>query len=147
MVMAKAMLGLLIMVGAAPAWRWHPVHASRLELVASDRKVTATILVFRDDFPPGTRLPAIAGYLGRTLRLTEAGGRPVTLRPVTVTAEAERLRIELQGTSVGPLRGGRLAVTVLHEQFTDQVNVAAVRIDGRRAQLVFLKGDAAQGLP
>jgi len=39
-----------------------------------------------------------------------------------------------------------MSVTILHEKFRDQVNVADVRIGGRRHQLVFLRGDGAQQL-
>ena len=145
--MVKAMACLLMAMAGSTAMRWHPVHASRLEVAAAGRNVTATLRVFRDDFPPGVRIPAVTDYVSRTVRLTDAKGRPVTWRVTGIASEAERLRIELQGTSASELRGGRLDYALLHERFADQVNVAAVRIDGRRAQLVFLKGDRAQGLP
>lgn len=139
-----SILGLILCVGA---WRWHPVHAARVEVVATGRDVGATVRVYAEDFPPGTRPAAVAAYLAQTLRISDARGAAVVLAPQSITTEGDRLRIELRGIAPTSIGRGRIAVTLLQERFTDQVNVATVRIDGRRAQLVFLRGDAAQALP
>ncbi len=109
--------------------------------------VTATVRVYRDDFASGVTVAAVGEYLSRTLRVSDGRGAAVVMAARSVTAEGDRLRIELQGTAAAPLGNGRIGVTLLQERFPDQVNVAAILIDGRRAQLVFLRGDAAQALP
>lgn len=140
--------GLIILLTlCVGGWRWHPVHAARVELLATGRVVGLTVRVYHDDFPPGVQPAAVADYLARTIRVTDSRGTPVVLQTTGITPEGDRLRITLQGAAAGELGRGRLAVTLLQERYADQVNVAEVRIDGRRGQLVFLRGDAAQVLP
>lgn len=125
----------------------HPIHAARLELVASGRAVVATLRVYRDDFSVARDSVAVAAYVARTLRLTDGRGAPIALTPTAIVAEGDRLRITLRGTAGAPLARGRLGFALLQERFADQVNVAEARIDDRRGQLVFLRGDAPQTLP
>ncbi|MEP6590017.1 MAG: hypothetical protein ABJC19_02435 [Gemmatimonadota bacterium] len=143
----RALSGVALLVVALGAWTWHPVHAARVELVANGRDVTAVVRVYHDDFPPGLNRDAVAAYLSRSITLTDQQGVRVTLLPSAIVTEGDRVRITLDGTASGRVGQGRLSVTLLQERFSDQVNVALVRIDGRRAQLVYLKGDPAQALP
>ncbi|MES2123386.1 MAG: hypothetical protein V4503_01735 [Gemmatimonadota bacterium] len=135
---------LVVMLTAS---RWHPVHAARIELVSSGANVTATVRVYHDDFPPRLNREDVTAYLARTLILKDQAGVTVPLTPSAIVPEGDRVRIVLKGTANGALGNGHLAVTVLQERFSDQVNVALALIDGRRAQLVYLRGDAAQVLP
>ena len=107
----------------------------------------ATVLVYETDFPAGNRPEAIAAYLSRTLVVRDAADRVINLTPSQISSEGDRLRIALRGKAIEGLRNGRIAATLLHERFDDQVNVVEARIDGRRRTLVFLPGEASQGLP
>jgi hypothetical protein len=133
---------------ALSAWRFHPIHAARVELdIAAGGNITGTVHVYRDDLPPGGKLADVAAYLDRGLVVTDVRGARISLRTVAVTPEGDRLRISLVGIAPAGLGHGRIAVTLLQEKFTDQVNVVEVRAPGGRAQLVFLHGDRPQVLP
>ena len=140
---AACLLALL----SVSAFAEHPVHAARVEVISAGTMVRATALVYTEDFPPGTRLDAVASYLAHTRRVMDAQDRDVALTPFQIATEGDRLRITLRGTAVQGLRGGRVVATLLQERFDDQVNVVEARVDGRRRTLVFLSGDAAQRLP
>lgn len=129
-------------------FRFHPIHAARVELdVATDGTVSAVVHVYRDDFPATARLPEIAAYLDRVMVITDARAARVSLRPTGMEPEGDRIRISLAGTVPGGLGRGQIALTLLQERFSDQVNVVDARVQGRRAQLVFLRGDGPQALP
>lgn len=140
-------LALIALLAGSTAWRWHPVHAARVEVIATGESIVATVRVYRDDFPPGIKPQPVTDYLARTLQLTDGGGHTVSLQVAAIAVDGDRLRITLTGRSPVSLAKGRLGVTMLQERYNDQVNVAEARIDGRRAQLVFLKGDTPQALP
>lgn len=123
------------------------MHAARVDVLAIGRDVRATVLVYESDFPAGNAPEAIAAYLARTLVVRDAADRVIVLRPQQIATEGDRLRITLRGVAAAGLRRGRVMATLLHERFDDQVNVVEARIDGRRRTLVFLPGEAAQGLP
>lgn len=141
---AVSIVGLILSMGGT---EWHPVHAARVELDARGAAVTAVVRVYRDDFPPGTDRAAVTQYLARTLRVTDGTGAQVALRLASLETEGDRLRITVTGNAAAALLRGTIAITLLQERFIDQVNVASIRVDGRRAQLVFLRGDASQALP
>jgi hypothetical protein len=107
----------------------------------------AVVHVYRDDFPATATLAEIGAYLDRSLVLTDARGGRVALHATGMEPEGDRLRIALTGMAAGGLKQGRIALTLLQERFADQVNVVDVRVPGRRAQLVFLRGDGPQSLP
>ena len=136
---------LALMLSAA---RFHPIHAARVELdVNAEGTVTTVVRVYRDDFPATMKLSDIGAYLDRVLVVTDGRAVRVPLRPIEMAPEGDRLRISLTGRSTGDLRGGHIALTLLQERFSDQVNVIDARVLGRRAQLVFLRGDGPQALP
>ena len=130
------------------AWRAHPIHAGRIELdVTPSGAVSVVVRVYQDDFTPGAGLREIGPYLDRVLIVTDARGARVSLRTTGIVTEGDRLRVAMTGTAIGPVSHGRIALTLLQEKFADQVNVVDARIQGRRAQLVFLRGDGPQLLP
>lgn len=130
------------------ASRLHPIHAARVEIDATAAgSVSAIVHVYRDDFPGTATLAAIASYLDRVMVITDARAMRVALIPTGMVPEGDRLRISLSGKTVAGLSRGRIALTLLQERFSDQVNVVDARIQGRRAQLVFLRGDGSQVLP
>ena len=144
----QPLLSVPMFVLALSAWRFHPIHAARVELdISAGGNITATVHLYRDDLPPGDRPADVASCLDRGLVITDARGARVSLRTVAVTPEGDRLRIALVGVAPAGLGHGRIAVTLLQEKFTDQVNVVDVRAPGGRAQLVFLHGDPPQVLP
>ncbi|MBL0179033.1 MAG: hypothetical protein IPP98_07905 [Gemmatimonadetes bacterium] len=147
MVTLPRVVAVLAMVGLLAAAERHPVHAARIDVLGLGHDIRATVLVYEADFPAGNRPEAIAAYLARTLVVRDADGRLVALTPSQITTEGDRLRIALRGRAIGGLRNGRIAATLLQERFDDQVNVVEARIDGRRRTLVFLAGEASQGLP
>ena len=137
----------LLAVAPLTAFREHPIHAARIELVAlANGDVGATVRVYHEDFGPGEEPAGITAYLDRTLIVTDARGARVMLRPTGTGREGERLRISLVGRAPPGLAKGRVQVTILQEKFTDQVNVVDVRVGGRRQQLVFVRGDEAQAV-
>lgn len=141
-------LALFVMVPLLAAWRMHPIHAARVELdAAADGSVNAIVHVYRDDFPGQVTLASIGGYLDKALVVTDARGTRLILRPTALQPEGDRLKILLTGSVSGGIAHGRIALTLLQEKFADQVNVVDARVQGRRAQLVFLRGDASQALP
>lgn len=141
---AALLLGMATVLTAA---EWHPVHAARVEVLGVGHEVRATVLVYEADFPAGNHPEAIAAYLTRTLVVRDAADRVIALSPFRITTEGDRLRVELRGLAIAGLRNGRVAATLLHERFDDQVNVVEARVDGRRKTLVFLAGEAPQALP
>jgi hypothetical protein len=148
MVMTLRLAALAVGVLALSGSRFHPIHAARIELDApSAAAVTVVVHVYRDNFPPGTNLLAVTRYLDRTVNLTDARGARVLLHATGVTPEGDRLRVDLVGAPAAALSHGRIAVTLLQEYYPDQVNVVDARVLGHRAQLLFLKNDAAQVLP
>ena len=133
---------------ALSAARFHPIHAARVELDAPGAgTVLVVVHVYQADFPPDTTLMAVTRYLDRALTLTDPRGARIALRATAVVTEGDRLRIDLTGTAAGGLSRGRIAVTLLQDHFPDQVNVVDARVQGHRAQLLFLRGDPAQVLP
>ena len=136
------------MVLLLAAWRNHPIHAARVEIdAAADGTVRVVVRVYRDDFPATITLASIGGYLDRALVITDGRDSRVALVPTELVREGDRLRISLTGKSAASLKQGHVALTLLQEQFSDQVNVVDARIEGSRAQLVFLRGDGPQALP
>ena len=139
---------LLVSAVALTASRFHPIHAARVELDApATGAVTVTVHVYRDDFPADTALPAVTRYLDRVLAVTDVRGDRVPLRAMTITMEGDRWRIALAGNATRTLSRGRITVTLLQDRYPDQVDVVDARVQGRRAQLLFLRGDPAQALP
>lgn len=112
-----------------------------------DGTVTAVVHVYRDDFAPGAKLAEIGSYLDHVLVITDARGVRIVLVTTGAVPEGDRLKISLAGKAPGGLDRGRIALTLLQERFSDQVNVVDARVQGRRAQLVFLRGDGPQALP
>ena len=133
---------------ALSAWRLHPIHAARVEIdAAADGTVGVVVRVYRDDIPAGWKLAEVGGYLDRVLTITDAHAVRVHLVATGIVAEGDRLKVSLTGKAIGNLQRGHVALTLLQEQFSDQVNVVDAKVQGRRAQLVFLRGDGPQALP
>ena len=145
---ALRLAALPALVLALTAWRVHPIHAARVELdIAPSGAVTAVVHVYHDDIPAAIQLPDLSTYFARVMVVTDAKGSRVPLVATAVAPEGDRLRIDLAGTAAAPVSRGHLALTLLQERFPDQVNVVDARVQGRRAQLVFLRGDGPQLLP
>jgi hypothetical protein len=148
MVTSLRIAALLLSAMTLSAAGFHPIHAARVELeAAADGTVTATVLVYRDDFSATISLADLGKYLDRVLVVTDSRSARVSLVPVGSIAEGDRLKISLRGATPAGLSHGRIALTLLQEKFGDQVNVVDARVAGRRAQLVFLRGDGPQPLP
>lgn len=144
----RRLASLPLLVLALAAWRFHPIHAARVELdVSSSGNVNATVHVYRDDLPTGGARAEVTACLDRGLVLTDGRGARIVLRVVSLTPEGDRLRISLVGTAPAGIGHGRIAVPLFQERFADQVNVVEVRAPGGRTQLVFLNGDRPQPLP
>ncbi len=130
------------------AWRSHPIHAARIEIdAAADGTVQVVVRVYRDDFPATSTLASIGAYLDRALVITDGRDRRVALIPTEMVLEGDRLKISLTAKSAAGLKRGHVGLTLLQEQFSDQVNVVDARVQGIRTQMVFLRGDGPQALP
>jgi len=136
------------MVLLLAAWRTHPIHAARVEIEATpDGIVHVVVRVYRDDFPATLTLASVGNYLDRALVITDGRNARVALVATELVQEGDRLKVSLTAKSAAGLKRGHVALTLLQEQFSDQVNVVDARIEGSRAQLVFLRGDGPQALP
>ena len=126
----------------------HPIHAARVELdVTPSGTINATVHVYRDDLPAGADIANVEAALDRGIVLSDAHGVRVSLRVITVVSEGDRMRIALGGTARGGVAHGTIAVPLLQDRFSDQVNVVQVTLPRGHAQLVFLRGDRPQVLP
>lgn len=128
---------------------WHPIHSSSATIAVHPGSHTATIVLraFADDFPPGTRGPAVEKYLAARFRILDRAGNPVPLRVDSVRTEGLVIVTSLSIAAPGGLSGYRIWHGVLSERFSDQVNIVQARYGGRSVSLLFTASDSAKQLP
>ena len=81
--------------------------------------------------------------LARTLAVTDAAGKRVTLSLAGVRRSGDLLWVTLRTPPVLGRVGVRLTNRVLFERYDDQVNVVQTSVAGRRRTLLFTKRDGA----
>ena len=134
----------------------HPLHTTLTEVTTlADGSVQIVLRAFIDDFsaavtrratPPGMPIPtpadsAAARYLGETVVLTDAAGRPVRLQITGMRRTDDLLWITLRAPTLRSVAGARLTNRVLFERWDDQVNIVQTAIGARRQTLLFTKRD------
>jgi hypothetical protein len=140
----------------------HPLHTTLAELSydPASRVLDVSLRVFADDFAAavarraGARtvgaLPpdsAMFRYVAERFALAAPGAGPVALRWCGVRRSGDVLLLCLRATAVPALAGVRVRSTLLHELFTDQVNLVQASYGGRRRMLMFTPGTGAKPLP
>lgn len=132
----------------------HPMHTSVAELDAARGEARIAIRLYADDLAaavPAAAAPAADSALSRYVRarflLADRAGRPVALVWVGAERTDGAVVLRLRARLPGGLRGSRVASTVLHERFHDQVNVVRATEGGRTTTVLFLPRDGPRALP
>ncbi len=131
----------------------HPLHTTLTQLAYrdNDRTVEATVRVFADDFRAALEQDvtdsAAAVYLRSTFTLADQAGRPLATAWCGLRRTGDLLWLCLQAPAPQGLRGLRVRVALLFERYSDQINIVQATYAGRRAALLFTRGDMAKALP
>ncbi|HZI22669.1 MAG TPA: DUF6702 family protein [Gemmatimonadales bacterium] len=131
----------------------HPLHTTLTQLAYrdADRTVEATVRVFADDFRAalGQEVTdsAAAAYLRSTFTLADPAGRPLAIAWCGLRRTGDLLWLCLRAPTFQGVTGLRVRVTLLFERYADQINIVQASYAGRRAALLFTRGDAAKALP
>lgn len=137
----------MVKLAIVTAMLMHPLHTTMTELLvdAPNHHVRATVRVFADDFERASRkAPSPDAYVASALRLTDAGGKTVSLRACGTRRTGDLLWVCVEGTFAGEPTGLRIANALLCELFDDQVNIIQVSRDGERRSILFVRGDGAK---
>ena len=131
----------------------HPLHTTLTQLAYrdADRAVEATVRVFADDFRAALGRDvtdsAAAAYVRSTFTLADPAGRPLAIAWCGLRRTGDLLWLCLRAPSSEGLSGLRVRVALLFERYADQINIVQASYAGRRAALLFTRGDAAKALP
>lgn len=152
-----SLLVLALPVGAS-AHRYH-TSVTRLEYNATEQLAEITVQTFADDIEAALRKRSKAGnvrldssketnalvldYLRSVIALKSAGAE-VELQWIGMELKGYTVWIYLQAKTPAGLAKTSLRNQLLCELFADQINIVNVLNDGKRASLVFKRGDAAQ---
>lgn len=143
-------LGVLLSTLAA-----HPMHTTltQLSFRDADRTVEVSVRVFADDFRAAIGRgrdvtdSAAFGYLRSTLSLDDSTGRPLALSWCGLRRTGDVLWLCVSARAPAGLSGVRLQVRLLLERYADQINIVQASYGGRRASMLFSRGDAPRTLP
>ena len=154
----------LLIVALPPATSAHRYHTSvtRLEYNAEEQLAEITVQTFADDIEAavskrnGTSNVRLDGtkktnalvldYL-RSVFALKSGDAEVELQWIGMELKGYTVWIYLQAKAPAGLAKTSLRNRLLFDLFADQVNIVNVLDHGKRASLVFKRGDAAQVLP
>lgn len=145
----------------------HPLHTSLAEVVhePASRTVRVSLRVFVDDFtaaslahgrwlasrrPPGTAAPAQSPYVTYALaafRITDASGRRLPLASCGGRRNGDLMWLCLRGPAPRGLAGHSVTSHVLFDLYRDQINIVQASYGGRKASLLFTRGDGAKRFP
>jgi hypothetical protein len=130
----------------------HPLHTTLTELSFSavDRTAQLSVRAFADDFraAAGDVTDAAAfAYLRSALVLSDRDGRVLPLAWCGLRRDADLLWLCLRAPAPRGLGGVQVRVRLLFEVYRDQINIVQASYDGRRASLLFSRGDSAKALP
>jgi len=133
---------------------FHPLHTTLTQLAYrdADRTVEVTVRVFADDFRAAlgggdVTDSAAAAYLRSTFTLADPAGRPLAIAWCGLRRTGDLLWLCLRAPAFQGVTGLRVRVTLLFERYADQINIVQASYAGRRAALLFTRGDAAKALP
>jgi hypothetical protein len=140
----------LTLVGALAL---HPLHTTLTQLAYhdADRTVEATVRVFADDLRAALHADltdaATVAYLRSTLTLVDRAGRPMAIAWCGLRRTGDLLWLCVRAPAPDGLSGLRVRVALLFERYADQINIVQASYAGRRAALLFTRGDAPKPLP
>ena len=146
-------MGAIVPLFLALAAPLHPLHTTLTQLAYrdADRSVEVTVRVFADDFRAALARDvsdsAAAAYLRSALTLTDRAGRPLAVVWCGMKRTGDLLWLCLRAAAPRGLRGLRVRVALLFDQYEDQINIVQAIVEGRRLALLFTRGDAAKPLP
>lgn len=161
---ATALLGVLLLLLAAPLARAHPVHTSHadLEFNPATRRVEIALRVIADDLlaalntgdaprlsyeqtPPATLDARLHAYVRRHFRLVNPAGEPAPLiwigREFDSEGPHQRLWLYFEAPLPAGFDGARLLHGLLLEHLSRQENTARLRHGPRETTLAFVAGD------
>ena len=153
----------LVIVALAPKAFAHRYHTSvtRLEYNAEERLAEITVRTFADDLEAvlskrmgksvrvdGSKAvdTLVFGYLQFVFQL-KSGAQEVELQWIGMELKGNTAWIYLQAKVPQGRSKTSLRNTFLFDLFEDQVNIVNVVAKGKKASLVFRRGDVAQVLP
>ena len=159
MLPARAAMVAAFMVAApsmtVPAGLRHPLHTTlAVVTLARDGGVDVSLRAFVDDYTTAARAHSrgatvtddvLTRYARSSFTILDAQDNPVRFQPCGVRFEADLVWICLKGAA-RPAARLRAMNRMLFETFADQVNIVQVVRDGRRASILFTRGDAAKWL-
>jgi hypothetical protein len=135
----------------------HPLHTTLVQLTYAEgsRQLEGSIRVFAGDFAAavaqrnGAAMPtddrvsdaAALAYVTKTFTLTDASGRVVPLAWCGSRRAGDVLWLCVRASNVPALHALRLSDQMLCELFDDQINIVQATAGGRRASMLFTKGD------
>jgi len=138
---------------AAAALVAHPLHTTLTELRyrEADRVVEVTVRAFADDVRAalGREVTdsAAFGYLRSTFTLADRAGRPLRVAWCGLRRTDDLLWLCLRAAAPDGTTGLRIRAGLLFDLYDDQINIVQVSKSGRRAVLLFTRGDAPKALP
>jgi hypothetical protein len=142
----RALLGVLAALAA------HPLHTTltQIELRGADGSVQLTVRAFSDDLRAAlggdVSDSAASRYVRSAVTLADRTGRAVPLAWCGLRRSDGVVWLCLCGTA--PAAGGlRVRVAVLFELYADQINIVQTNREGRRAALLFTRGDPPRPVP
>lgn len=130
----------------------HPLHTTLTELTfsAADRTVQVSVRAFADDFRAAAgdlSDSAAFVYLRSALTLSDRDGRVMPVAWCGVRRDGDLLWLCLRAPAPRGLAGVQVRARLLFELYRDQINIVQASYDGRRASLLFSRGDSAKVLP
>jgi hypothetical protein len=133
----------------------HPLHTTltQIELRGADGSVQLTVRAFSDDLRAalGGDLSdsAASRYVRSTVTLADGTGRAVALAWCGLRRSDGVVWLCLHGTApAAPAAPGlRVRVAVLFDVYADQINIVQTNREGRRAALLFTRGDPPRPVP
>ncbi len=155
---------LLFVVALPPGASAHRYHTSvtRLEYNAEERLAEITVQTFADDIEAALSKRSGAGnvrldgnkktnalvleYL-RTVFEIKSGDAELDLQWIGMELKGYSVWIYLQAKAPEGLAKTSLRNKLLFDLFADQVNIVNVLNNGKRASLVFKRGDTAKEIP
>jgi hypothetical protein len=154
----------LIVVSLAPVASAHRYHTSvtRIEHNVEEHLVEITVQTFADDIEAALNKRSAAGgvrldssaktnallldYLRNVIQL-KTGDAGLELQWIGMELKGHSVWFYLQAKAPDGLSKLTLSNRLLFELFADQVNIVNVVKDGKRASLVFKRGDTAKVIP
>lgn len=131
----------------------HPLHTTLTQLAYGDADgtVQVTVRAFADDMRAvlGGEVSdsGAARYLRSTFVIADRTGRSLPATWCGLKQTGDLLWLCLRASVPGGASGLRVRVTLLFERYDDQINIVQASYEGRRAALLFTRGDEAKALP